>query len=159
MTRVRFILALSLPVLAAGLLATTGISKSATQAVIEERAKPSCLGARATIVGTARADVLRGTRKRDVIVALGGSDRIHAVGGDDVLCGGGGDDYLDGGPGRNRLDGGPGIDTYRRAARSARCEKPARPLPAIAGLTLEGKRLSLTDFRGRAVFVNVWSSW
>src|ERR687896_1156363 len=101
MTRVRLILALSLPVLAAGLLATTGISQSATQAVIEARAKPSCLGARATIVGTARADVLRGTQKRDVIVALGGSDRINAVGGDDVLCGGGGDDYLDGGPGRN----------------------------------------------------------
>jgi len=31
--------------------------------------------------------------------------------------------------------------------------------PAIAGTTLEGDRVSLADFRGRPVFVNVWSSW
>jgi ABC-type glycerol-3-phosphate transport system substrate-binding protein len=29
----------------------------------------------------------------------------------------------------------------------------------IAGETLDGKRLSLADFRGEPVFVNVWSSW
>ena len=33
------------------------------------------------------------------------------------------------------------------------------PAPALAGVTLEGKRLSLADFRGRPVLVNVWSSW
>ena len=31
--------------------------------------------------------------------------------------------------------------------------------PAIAGTTLDGETLSLADFRGRQVFVNVWSSW
>ncbi len=31
--------------------------------------------------------------------------------------------------------------------------------PAIEGTTLEGDRVSLADFRGRPVFVNVWSSW
>jgi hypothetical protein len=33
------------------------------------------------------------------------------------------------------------------------------PAPAIEGVTLDGKRLALADFRGRPVFVNVWSSW
>lgn len=35
----------------------------------------------------------------------------------------------------------------------------AKPAPAIAGTTLDGKRISLADFRGRPVLVNVWSSW
>jgi ABC-type glycerol-3-phosphate transport system substrate-binding protein len=30
---------------------------------------------------------------------------------------------------------------------------------AIAGETLDGDRVSLEDFRGKPVFVNVWSSW
>jgi len=30
--------------------------------------------------------------------------------------------------------------------------------PAIEGVSLDGERLALTDFRGRPVFVNVWSS-
>jgi len=35
-----------------------------------------------------------------------------------------------------------------------------RPLaPAIEGVSLDGERLALADFRGRPVFVNVWSSW
>lgn len=31
--------------------------------------------------------------------------------------------------------------------------------PAISGVTLEGKRASLTQLRGRPVLINVWSSW
>lgn len=31
--------------------------------------------------------------------------------------------------------------------------------PRVVGLTLEGKRLSLAQFRGKPVFINVWSSW
>lgn len=34
-----------------------------------------------------------------------------------------------------------------------------RPAPPIAGITLDGKRLSLASLRGRPVVVNVWSSW
>jgi hypothetical protein len=35
-----------------------------------------------------------------------------------------------------------------------------RPLaPVIDGTTLDGAAASLDDYRGRAVFVNVWSSW
>lgn len=29
----------------------------------------------------------------------------------------------------------------------------------VAGTTLDGERISLDDFRGKPVFVNVWSSW
>jgi uncharacterized delta-60 repeat protein len=71
---------------------------------------PRCAGKRATIVGTARRDVLRGTRRADVIVTLGGDDRIAAAGGNDRVCGGAGDDRLAGGSGRDRLLGGAGDD-------------------------------------------------
>lgn len=36
---------------------------------------------------------------------------------------------------------------------------PRPKAPAIAGLTLEGKRITLAQFRGRPVLINVWSSW
>ena len=29
----------------------------------------------------------------------------------------------------------------------------------VAGTTLDGEPISLDDFRGKPVFVNVWSSW
>lgn len=95
-------------------------------------AAPSCGGKRATIVGTAKADVLRGTRGNDVIVGLGGRDRIEGRGGSDLICGGGGNDVIRthasgssqvwGGGGNDRivglgdfevLRGGGGHDTLR----------------------------------------------
>lgn len=33
------------------------------------------------------------------------------------------------------------------------------PAPPIEGVSLDGERISLADFRGKPVFVNVWSSW
>jgi cytochrome oxidase Cu insertion factor (SCO1/SenC/PrrC family) len=30
---------------------------------------------------------------------------------------------------------------------------------AVSGTTLDGEPISLDDFRGKPVFVNVWSSW
>jgi hypothetical protein len=30
---------------------------------------------------------------------------------------------------------------------------------AVSGATLDGEAISLDDFRGRPVLVNVWSSW
>ena len=33
------------------------------------------------------------------------------------------------------------------------------PAPAIDGVSLEGKPISLADSRGQPVLVNVWSSW
>ena len=38
-------------------------------------------------------------------------------------------------------------------------EATRRPAPAIAGVTLEGKQLSLAKLRGKPVFINIWSSW
>jgi uncharacterized delta-60 repeat protein len=77
---------------------------------------PRCGGKAATIVGTARRDVLRGTPKADVIVVLGGGDVVRAGGGRDVVCGGGGADRLSGGAGADRLLGGPGNDRLRGQA-------------------------------------------
>jgi uncharacterized delta-60 repeat protein len=72
---------------------------------------PRCAGKRATIVGTARAELLRGTRRADVIVALGGNDRIVAAGGNDVVCAGAGNDRVAGDAGNDRLLGEAGRDT------------------------------------------------
>jgi thiol-disulfide isomerase/thioredoxin len=36
---------------------------------------------------------------------------------------------------------------------------PPRPAPEIAFADGEGKRLSLADFRGRVVLVNLWATW
>ncbi|MGH3133636.1 MAG: TlpA family protein disulfide reductase [Gaiellaceae bacterium] len=33
------------------------------------------------------------------------------------------------------------------------------PAPDIEGTSLDGERISLAGYRGRPVFVNVWSSW
>ena len=78
-----------------------------------------CAGVRATIVGTARRDVIRGTARRDVIASLGGNDTVRGLGGNDLICLGAGDDTGDGGAGADRLlgqagrdllIGGPGLD-------------------------------------------------
>ena len=80
---------------------------------------PRCAGMAATIVGTARRDVLRGTPQRDVIVGLAGGDLVHSGAGNDLVCGGAGRDRLHGqkradrllgGPGPDRLEGGSGPD-------------------------------------------------
>jgi Ca2+-binding RTX toxin-like protein len=57
-------------------------------------ARPRCLGKRATIVGTARADVLKGTSRPDVIASLAGNDVIKGLGGGDRICAGKGNDSL-----------------------------------------------------------------
>jgi uncharacterized delta-60 repeat protein len=62
-----------------------------------------CLGRRATIVGTRRADEITGTPRRDVIAALGGKDEVRALSGSDLICGGKGRDILLGGPGRDQV--------------------------------------------------------
>ncbi|MGI9113120.1 MAG: TlpA family protein disulfide reductase [Gaiellaceae bacterium] len=36
---------------------------------------------------------------------------------------------------------------------------PAGNGPDISGVGLKGEALSVADFRGKPVFVNVWSSW
>lgn len=34
-----------------------------------------------------------------------------------------------------------------------------QPAPPLEGVTLDGKPVSLEDFRGKPVLINVWSSW
>jgi RTX calcium-binding nonapeptide repeat (4 copies) len=103
-------------VVAAAPLVASGSGLEGTRA-----AATTCLGARATIVGTPRADILRGTARRDVIAGRGGADRLLGLGGDDLLCGGAGNDRIDGGGGRDRVDGGLGANTCVRAERRAAC--------------------------------------
>jgi hypothetical protein len=49
------------------------------------------------------------------------------------------------------------------SSESERAPSGTRAAPAegveLAGETIEGERLSLADFRGKPVFVNVWASW
>jgi hypothetical protein len=98
---------------------TAGLLTTALAAPASAAKKPRCAGKVATIVGTARGEVIRGTRKADVIVAKGGHDRIFGRGGNDIICAGGGhdrvvgaggNDLVIGGPGRDKLYGGPGRD-------------------------------------------------
>ncbi len=69
-----------------------------------------CFGERATIVGTAGADVLVGTNRGDVIAGRGGSDTIRGRGRNDLICGGRGDDAIAGGTGIDALFGEAGDD-------------------------------------------------
>jgi Ca2+-binding RTX toxin-like protein len=89
----------------------------------------SCLGKRATRVGSSRADKLVGTQRADVIVGLGGNDTISGRGGNDLVCGGAGNDRIDGGAGQDRADGGAGRDTCIGAEKKAACELPVKPPP------------------------------
>jgi Ca2+-binding RTX toxin-like protein len=69
-----------------------------------------CDGKRATIVGTARGQVIRGTPRRDIIAALGGNDTVRGLGGADLICLGAGADRAFGGPGPDRILGQAGAD-------------------------------------------------
>jgi len=51
----------------------------------------------------------------------------------------------------------PTMPTETSASPPAQSSGPLAP--SIEGETLDGERISLADFRGRTVFVNVWSSW
>jgi len=117
-------------VVVGGIAVALGTSAGAARA-------PTCLGKRATIVGTGGADILTGTPRNDVIAGLGGADRIDGRGGSDLVCAGAGADVLAGGTGRDTLDGGPGFDVCRGGERLVRCEEE-RPAPP-AGLVRPGE--------------------
>jgi hypothetical protein len=53
-----------------------------------------CLGVSATIVGSAKDDVITGTEQADVIWTGAGNDHVEALGGDDLVCVGEATDYV-----------------------------------------------------------------
>jgi cytochrome oxidase Cu insertion factor (SCO1/SenC/PrrC family) len=65
-----------------------------------------------------------------------------------VGCGGGTDEAA-----------GPPSTTGATESTPAPDASGRRPAPAIEGVSLDGEPISLADYRGRPVFVNVWSSW
>jgi Glycosyl hydrolases family 16/RTX calcium-binding nonapeptide repeat (4 copies) len=135
---------------------------------------PTCLGHKATIVGTSRSDRLVGTAARDVIVAGRGHDRVYAHQGNDLVCGGpgldelflgpgadkamsgrgndhiegrGGQDFLDGGRGTDLLNGGAGTDTCRRGEDVLNCEAPGFDWASAAwDGSHKGEPLDLTGY-------------
>ena len=74
-------------------------------------AAATCLGQKATIVGTSGKDRLVGTKKADVIVGRGGKDTIFGKGGRDLICGDAGNDQLLGEGGNDQVYGGADKDT------------------------------------------------
>ena len=137
-------------------------------------ASPTCLGHKATIVGTNAADHLVGTAARDVIAAGRGHDRVSARGGNDLVCGGsgldelflgrgadkatsgrgndrieGGDgqDFLNGGEGTDVVDGGAGTDTCRLSEDVLNCEPVAFDWTSAEwDGSHKGQSLDLTDY-------------
>lgn len=94
------------------------VSISVAALLVPIAAEPSslagatCLGKRATKVGSSKNDTIPGTPRADVIVGLGGDDFIRGFGGNDLLCGGSGNDLLTGDEGSDKLSGGTGEDLF-----------------------------------------------
>jgi beta-glucanase (GH16 family) len=137
-------------------------------------ASPTCLGHKATIVGTRGADHLVGIASRDVIVAGRGHDRVYGREGNDLVCGGpgrdvlvlgpeadkatsgrgrdriegrGGQDILIGGAGTDLLDGGTGTDTCRLGENVRNCEPaPFDWADATWDDSHQGQPLDLTGY-------------
>jgi cytochrome oxidase Cu insertion factor (SCO1/SenC/PrrC family) len=49
--------------------------------------------------------------------------------------------------------------TTQTTAATATQGPPSEATTPVEGTTLDGEPISLADFRGKPVFVNVWSSW
>ena len=77
-----------------------------------------------------------------LLVLVAGLCTFVAVG-----CGGGGD------------DGNAAPNPTTATADPTSATPVRKKAPAIAGRTLDGEPVSLADYRGQAVLVNVWSSW
>jgi beta-glucanase (GH16 family) len=152
------------------------MSALAFLAVPGAAASATCLGHKATIVGTNRGDRLVGTAARDIIVAGGGNDRVYGGGGNDLVCAGpgndvlrlgpgadkatsgqggdriegrGGPDLLNGGEGTDVLDGGADTDTCRLGEEVRNCE-PAPPFDWASAEwdgSHKGQPLDLTGYK------------
>jgi hypothetical protein len=58
---------------------------------------------------------------------------------------------------------GPTEEAAPPASTTTEVEQPSAadrpPAPALQGTSLDGERITLAAYRGRAVLINVWSSW
>jgi hypothetical protein len=115
-------------------MATLGVCLIPSQAA--QASTPTCLGRKATIVGTPGNDKIIGTSGRDVIVGRGGDDLILGLGGNDVICGNGGHDVINamGGTGSAQpIDGGGSADLcvfpHQDSSSVHSCEGQSRPDP------------------------------
>jgi thiol-disulfide isomerase/thioredoxin len=74
-----------------------------------------------------------------------------------VLLGG----ALAGCAGASAVQSGPAGGDSRYVAGNGVSEivKDRKPAPAVQGTTLDGKSLSLADFKGKVTVVNFWASW
>ncbi|HXV34782.1 MAG TPA: hypothetical protein VD769_12285 [Gaiellaceae bacterium] len=55
--------------------------------------------------------------------------------------------------------GGSGGGEGAPAPAGTAADQPAEGGVALSGQTLDGETLSLDEFRGKPLFVNVWASW
>lgn len=77
----------------------------------KNRPKVRCAGKLASVVGTAKDDVIRLRGKRTIVAGLGGDDTIIGSRGADLICAGDGRDRLLGGAGDDVLYGGRQADS------------------------------------------------
>lgn len=88
---------------------------------------------------------VRSRRRRAALLAAGAAAVAVTL----SACGSGG---TSGGSGKtNFITGKDGISTVEQGAR--------HDAPAIDGETLDGEKLSIDDYKGKVVVLNVWGSW
>ncbi|ARX85522.1 MULTISPECIES: TlpA family protein disulfide reductase [Streptomyces] len=88
---------------------------------------------------------VRSRRSRATLLAAGAAAAALTL----SACGSGG---TSGGSGKtNFITGKDGIATVKKSDR--------HDAPAIDGKTLDGKQLSIDDYKGKVVVLNVWGSW
>jgi thiol-disulfide isomerase/thioredoxin len=51
------------------------------------------------------------------------------------------------------------VEDYLKLVKDLEALPPGSAAPAITGTTPDGKKISLTDFRGKLVLVDFWASW
>src|SRR5258708_5096278 len=74
-----------------------------------------------------------------------------------ILLGG----ALAGCAGAGAVQNGPagGDSRYVAGSGVSQVIKDRKPAPVVQGTTLDGRSLSLTDFKGKVVVVNFWAAW
>ncbi len=139
------------PLVAAGLMAATGLSGAGLAADADPAAPVE------RIIGTSKANVLRGTAKSDVIDGRAGNDVLYGRAGNDRLIGGAGADEIFCGRGRDTVSA-DRLDSVARDCEVVRGGVPPPP-PRVVPEQLLGvwKRNVTFDPSVDASWNGVWS--